>query len=139
MNSHKDERLLQIKYGRLSTNNAMCYPSFITNKQTYGPFGKDMDTSTDGLQISSDCDHEEYTATIPQTAEYTSRFDDWIKNNYKFVDIGPSATCCQSGAYALLGFKDDRCKFSKKLKKIGRTVFTFNEKFRCQLYSDQLI
>ena len=83
----------------------MCYPSFITNKQTYGPFGADMDTSTDGLQISNDCDYEKYTVTLPQTPDHSSRFDEWIKHNYKFVDIG-------SGENALSGFDDARCKLS---------------------------
>ena len=101
---------MEIKYGRLSTNGAMCYPTFITNKQTYGPFGADMDSSTNGLQISSDCENEKYTATLPQLPEAASRLDQWIIDNYKYVNIGSD-----DDVYALRGFKDEVCEFSRKL------------------------
>ena len=54
----KDELIESIRYGKYDSNNAMCYPTIITNKQTYGPYGKDMSDSTVGLQIASQCNHQ---------------------------------------------------------------------------------
>ena len=54
------ESVQQIKYGRYPTENnrAMCYPTFITNLRTYGPYGADMNSATDGVQPTAECDNE---------------------------------------------------------------------------------
>ena len=36
----------------------MCYPLIITNLKTYGPYGKDADSSADGVQKTAECDNE---------------------------------------------------------------------------------
>ena len=56
----ENESVQQIKYGRYPTehNSAMCYPLVITNLKTYGPFGEDMDLTTDGVQKTAECDNE---------------------------------------------------------------------------------
>ena len=56
----ENESVQQIKYGRYPTedNSAMCYPLFITNIKTYGPYGKDMDSTTDGVQKTAECNNE---------------------------------------------------------------------------------